>query len=103
MTLQAANGNQTEAPIVQENTPTVGTTTISTTTSAPSSPTTAAPTSAAPASPATEAPPSGVAEESQQSNNTASAGVEVATVLTFLGVVNGHRVTTPAGKTHFRY
>jgi hypothetical protein len=63
---------------------------------------TAAPTGGAaevPTSPATTAPPSVAAEKVD--NSTAAADDEVA-ILTFLGVVNGKKVTTPTGKTHFR-
>jgi hypothetical protein len=52
-------------------------------------------------SPATTAPPSVAAEKGNSS--TASAGDDEVTVLTFLGVVNGKKVISPTGKTHFRY
>lgn len=54
-------------------------------------------TTAAPSSAATTTPPSGGLD-----NNTTAVEDQVA-VLTFLGVVNGKMVTSPTGKTHFRF
>lgn len=131
-TSQASNGTKTEALTVQEVSQTGSSSSSSTaatsasppstatsvppqstaTAAPPSSATTAAPPSAATPSPATV----GVSSAAPSTSSTAAtpppesvsgnvaASEEVVTVLTFLGVVNGHRITSPAsGKTHFRF
>ncbi len=102
-----------EVPPAGENATTTPTTVASTaipstTTAAPPSAATAAPTVAATSAPtvaATAAPivaatAAPTAEGNEQ--NLQIAGKDVVSVLTFLGVVNGYRVTTNTGKTHFR-
>ncbi len=98
-----------EVPPAGENATTVASTAIpSTTTAAPTAAATAAPIVAATAAPtvaanaapivaATAAPTIDGNEQNRQ-----IAGKDVVSVLTFLGVVNGYRVTTNTGKTHFR-
>ncbi len=106
-----------EVPPAGENATTTPTTVASTaipssTTAAPPSAATAAPPSAATAAPtvaattvaATAAPIVAVTAAPADGNeqNRQIAGKDVVSVLTFLGVVNGYRVTTNTGKTHFR-
>ncbi len=99
-----------EVPPAGENATTVASTAIpSTTTAAPPSAATAVPPSAATAAPivaATTAAPTVAATAAPTADgneqNRQIAGKDVVSVLTFLGVVNGYRVTTNTGKTHFR-
>ncbi len=69
-------------------------------TAAPTVAATAAPTIAATAAPIVAATAAPTADGNEQ--NRQIAGKDVVSVLTFLGVVNGYRVTTNTGKTHFR-